>query len=158
MGAEMFNRYENKLASDSARIAFRRHIVNTFPIAQGTSNWHSYNLFSSDVPCRVFIGKCKQNKVMIQCAICWSIYKLEQTFVSSPYVKYFRISYLYLALQETEVFNGKWNRSFLTFQRRWNIPDEQSVPYVFDEVLNDFLRKSKSNDFVFILVCKNFHF
>ena len=139
----MFNKYKNKLAEESARIAFRRYIINNFPIAQGTSNWRSYNLFSTDVPCRVFIGKCKQNKVMIQCATCWPIYKLEQTFFSSPYVKYLSISYLYLALQETEVFNGKWNRSFLTFQRRWNIPDEKSVTYVFDEVLNDFLRKSK---------------
>ena len=57
MGAEIFNKYESQLAHDAARIAFRRNIVNSFSIPQGTSNWHSYNLFSTDVPCRIWIGK-----------------------------------------------------------------------------------------------------
>ena len=139
----MFNKYKNKLAEESARIAFRRYIINNFPIAQGTSNWRSYNLFSTDVPCRVFIGKCKQNKVMIQCATCWPIYKLEQTFFFFSLCKILENFLLIFSFARNWGFQRKWNRSFLTFQRSWNIPDEQSVSYVFDDVLNDFLRKSK---------------
>ena len=30
MGAEIFNKYENQLANEAARISFRRHIINSF--------------------------------------------------------------------------------------------------------------------------------
>ena len=66
MGAEIFNKYESQLAHDAARIAFRRNIVNSFSIPQGTSNWHSYNLFSTDVPCRIWIGKLTSAPVTIK--------------------------------------------------------------------------------------------
>ena len=57
MTSEAFIRYEKKLADEVARIAFRRTVINTFSISLGTTNYLTYNLFSGDIPCRIFIGK-----------------------------------------------------------------------------------------------------
>jgi len=58
MTSEAFIRYEKKLAElNSARIAFRRTVINTFSISLGTTNFSTYNLFSGEIPCRIFIGK-----------------------------------------------------------------------------------------------------
>ena len=40
------------------KIALRQtRLRHFFSISLGTTNFSTYNLFSSDIPCRVFIGK-----------------------------------------------------------------------------------------------------
>ena len=54
MASDAFNHYEQKLQSDVARMRFRRLVVNILSIPINTTNFESYNLFSTDVPCRLF--------------------------------------------------------------------------------------------------------
>lgn len=54
MAAEIFNHFEKKLQNDVAKLHFRRLVVNILSVPCNTTFYESYNLFSGDVPCRLF--------------------------------------------------------------------------------------------------------
>ena len=52
LAPSIFTNYMNHLPKEVAVLAFKRLVVHIMSIPKGTTNYQSYNLFSSDIPAR----------------------------------------------------------------------------------------------------------